>query len=476
MFPDGKMLAEVKSNDGQNSVWVRNIPTNTDTQVLAPTPLHYSGLTISPDGNQLYFVRQDANDSQDANLYTVSVLGGTPRQLLHDISGPVCFSPDAKNIVYMRIPKRHKDFSSELHSADQNGENDEVLSKNSGFTLNASYSPDGSEVAWVQLEQTGPALILLHLKSRHQDRISLPDGVDFINKINWLPDGKHLLLNAELPNSYHRAFGQFAVMAVRSGNFRRITNDAASYQGLTLSADARTLATLIVGVGSRIDYFRTADGILLTSNSSRHSPFALNWIDEERTALFGVSGGVLEISVIERDTGRSDPMSPGKPVLAPTSGVITCLSNRVVFAGTTLKSDSLITELYRINSDGTDLTALVGTDGAMEPSCPLHSHIVFYTIQEPSKGKATAWAAPLEGGTPRKVMDLPSMMSPVYSSDGKIAACQVQSGGRWNVIIKDVNSQRTLRELNLKGFLGGDALHFPVMIRHWCMFRISGTS
>jgi serine/threonine protein kinase len=470
MFPDGKMLAEAKSDDGQNSVWVRNIPTNTDTQVLAPSPLDYFGLTISPDGNRLYFVRQDAGNSHYANLYTLSVLGGIPRELVHDIAGPASFSPDGKHIVYMRIPQPRNSLSSELHIADQNGENDEVLSKNSGFSLNASYSPVGSEVAWVQLEQTGPVLILLHLKSRHQDRISMPHRVLFINNVSWLPDGKHLLLNVDLPPKdnrmfgfavSNRMFGQFAVMKVPSDTFRRITDDTASYRGLTIAADASTFATIIFNEASRVDYFRTSDGIMLTSNSSRHSLDDLNWIDDQHIALSDLSGDEPGITLIDRDTGTFNSIDMGKAGFAP-AGLTSCQGDQLVFVRLP-RPDASAHEsqhLYGINIDGTGISPLAGTDGAYMPICIRGSKLVYYAIQEPGKGNASAWAVPLEGGTPRKVMDLPSTIAPIYSSDGKTAACQVESGGRWSVIIKDLSNQRTLRELDLKGFHGGDALHF----------------
>ena len=55
---DGKFLAEVKNDAGQRTVWIRNLATNTDTQILSAYPSRYMGLTFSPDANYLYFTRE----------------------------------------------------------------------------------------------------------------------------------------------------------------------------------------------------------------------------------------------------------------------------------------------------------------------------------------------------------------------------------------------------------------------------------
>ncbi|MFY9938630.1 MAG: protein kinase, partial [Silvibacterium sp.] len=69
MSPDGRYLAEIKSNKGQQTLWVRNIPTNTDAQVLPAFPNPYVGLAFSPDGNNLYFVRGTEQSLYIRDLY-----------------------------------------------------------------------------------------------------------------------------------------------------------------------------------------------------------------------------------------------------------------------------------------------------------------------------------------------------------------------------------------------------------------------
>src|SRR5271165_6575571 len=71
MSPDGRYLAEIKNNKGQETLWVRNIPTNTDAQVLPAFPNPYVGLAFSPDGNNLYFVRGTEQSLYIRDLYQI---------------------------------------------------------------------------------------------------------------------------------------------------------------------------------------------------------------------------------------------------------------------------------------------------------------------------------------------------------------------------------------------------------------------
>jgi serine/threonine protein kinase len=62
--PDGKYilsLVRAKSDNGLASLWLRNVPTNSMTQVQPPADVWYGedALNFSPDGNYLYFVRSD---------------------------------------------------------------------------------------------------------------------------------------------------------------------------------------------------------------------------------------------------------------------------------------------------------------------------------------------------------------------------------------------------------------------------------
>jgi serine/threonine protein kinase len=53
--PDGKYILHVQDENGMQSLWLRNIPTGSDTQTVPPASGIYRHLAFSPDGNYVYF-------------------------------------------------------------------------------------------------------------------------------------------------------------------------------------------------------------------------------------------------------------------------------------------------------------------------------------------------------------------------------------------------------------------------------------
>src|SRR6266700_2993666 len=92
--PDGKYILSVMRSSGLASLWLRNVPTNSNTQVQPPADVYYGGLRFSRDGNYFYFVRSDPGNPELKFLYRAPLLGGTPLKLLSDVDSNITFSPD----------------------------------------------------------------------------------------------------------------------------------------------------------------------------------------------------------------------------------------------------------------------------------------------------------------------------------------------------------------------------------------------
>ncbi len=104
--PDGKYVLNVQRQAGKASLWLRHVPTNSDTQIVAPAEAAYRQLAFSPDGN--YFVFRKARSKlEDAfDLYRSPVLGGNPQIIARDVDSGATFSPDGKRIIYFALTIR----------------------------------------------------------------------------------------------------------------------------------------------------------------------------------------------------------------------------------------------------------------------------------------------------------------------------------------------------------------------------------
>jgi hypothetical protein len=90
-------------SQGRSSWWVRQIATNSLVRIAGPLEVSdSSGTTFSPDGDYVYFPLID-KANPDGALFRVPVLGGTPQKVLEGIWSSISFSPDGKQITYVRL-------------------------------------------------------------------------------------------------------------------------------------------------------------------------------------------------------------------------------------------------------------------------------------------------------------------------------------------------------------------------------------
>ena len=146
---DGRFLAEVKNDGGQRTLWVRNTATNTDTQIQGAFGNDYLGLAFSPDGNYLYFTRGTPENDSLRALYAMPVFGGTPKQLIVDIDSVISFSPDGNRFTYTKWTPDRKDQYSEIHIADKDGSNNQLVYATPQEAGPPVWSPDGGRLAWI---------------------------------------------------------------------------------------------------------------------------------------------------------------------------------------------------------------------------------------------------------------------------------------------------------------------------------------
>ena len=71
----------------QQSLWVRQVATKSDIQVLPAAPVIFTGVSFSPDGNYLYLTRSLETSFAHRRLHSMPSLGGTPRMLIDDVDG-----------------------------------------------------------------------------------------------------------------------------------------------------------------------------------------------------------------------------------------------------------------------------------------------------------------------------------------------------------------------------------------------------
>ena len=96
--PDGKYVLSVNDDNGLQSLWLRNVPTGSDTQVFPPSDSYYTSLAFSPDGNYIYFRKAQNATHTYFILYRAPIFGGTTHIIVQNIDSDISFSPDGHHI------------------------------------------------------------------------------------------------------------------------------------------------------------------------------------------------------------------------------------------------------------------------------------------------------------------------------------------------------------------------------------------
>jgi eukaryotic-like serine/threonine-protein kinase len=441
---DGRFLAEVKDDKGQRTLWVRNIATNTDTQILGAFANEYIGIAFSPDGNYLYFVRLTLENTAISALYVMPVFGGTPKQLIYDIDSIVSVSPDGSRFTYLQLTPGNKDQSSEIRIANKDGSDNEVVFATKEDAGPPSWSPKDNRIAWIGAVALDKyAIQIFDVASKKLTTVEAPPGISFpgpFTQVVWTPDGGHLLTFYLRPHSDH---AQIGIVTLPSGDFHPVTNDVSAYSQLALSADGRTLATVLNNIDSSVAWYKSDGGEPLSTTALRITPQTIAWASEERL-LFNVPH--VDIGQIDRATGEVHTFDIGE--IVPEDYISACPDGHILFTG--VPKGASAPWVFRMDADGGNIVQLVTSGVAPSPGCSSDSREVFYFMEESEISKASLWVVPLSGGTPRQILPPIGTQEYAISSDGRLAALTIfkEQKAHWRVF--DTSSGRMVSEVPLE--------------------------
>ena len=382
--PDGRYVVYVMRDAEKQSLWVRNVATRSDVQVLAPDVVQFQGISFSPDGNHIYFVRSDKSNAEFRYLYEMPVLGGSPRQLVRDTDATVDFSPDGQRLVFLRGHPENETIA--VHIAALDGSNERLLATLLGgvnYLYGATWSPDGKALALSILgtgQETKWGLYVINVADG-KSRQLLSTGERSIGRAVWMPDGKALVATVA-ESTLGR--GQLQIIDYPSGEMRRLTNDLSDYGPLLdMTRDGKALAA--------IQRVRISD--LWTQAADKPAdPRQLTSGDTAFTALApGPTGHVLARSS-NGDLWQVNPDSGEPTVLVPDAhnliSISACGDRYVVFDS--YRDGQL--QLWRADADGSHQIKLA--DEVRASDCSPDGKWIFYA----SKDKISKMSA--EGDTP----------------------------------------------------------------------------
>jgi len=421
--PDGNQVVYVIEDGGRRSLWLRQVATATDVQLAAPEQVFYWSLTISPDGNFLYYVFGGTGD-RNRVLFRMPVLGGTPRKVVENVGSPISFSPDGKQIAFVRSGEAE----SALMIANVDGtEERKIAARQRGIGRfgNLSYggtawSPNGRKIAFIahsiESDRGFQTVVEVPVEGGAERPLTSQQWQQ-IQRLAWLSDGSGLLMTAVEKASDFRA-AQIWHLSYPGGEARKITNDLSDYQNISLNADSSILVTV---QGDRDTHIWVApDGDVgratqLTSVSSELEGLrGVAWTPDGKIVYYSMAGGKEGIWSMEADGKNRKQLTSGEtidifPSVSPDGRYIVFASDRTGQR-----------KIWRMDIDGSNPKSL--TDRGNYPQAT--AEWVVYQTGE----RGLLWRVPIDGGEPVQLGE--NLTWSAVSPDGKLIACVLNKTGK----------------------------------------------
>src|SRR5229473_298241 len=413
--PDGKYLLHVLDENGLQSLWLRHIPTGSNTQVVTPAATRYSGLTFSPDGNYIYFVRREDSEQSIASLYDAPMLGGTPRLLIKDVDSPISFSPDGQRFAYLH---QHGDSPvADLKIARRDGTLERDLFHHKELhadNLTLSWSPDGKTIVIPIVQPTPQDLggfLAVDVASASMKQVAIAKD-RLYDEPSWLPDMTGLLVSASSAETGFRR-KQIGIVSFPDGAFHLLTTDTNDYFHASLSSDGQSVAANQTQTKYQVEIAPV--GSLDNFNPIRLSltlPI-LSWDWSPDAQILLIQGSDIRLA---------NPAGENRAIFSelkyPMDQVASCGQGRYVVFRSIGRSGGAETNLWRVDSSGTNLLRLTFGINDRVPVCSNDGKWVYYVdAAENHFLKRVA----IDGGTPQTIVKSPSEPYDV-SPDGKTVA------------------------------------------------------
>jgi serine/threonine protein kinase/Tol biopolymer transport system component len=418
--PDGRYAVYVMESEGKPSIWVRQISTSSNVQIVpAAEDTTYASTVFSRDGEYVYYLFKDKNTPQGA-LYQIPVLGGTPRKILTNISSAITFSPDGKRISFMRDDTAASG-EDQLIVVNADGTDERKLTSRKGdifFSYGGpAWSPDGKTIVSASGSYKGGfhlSVIAVDADTGEQRELTTQKW-ESTGRVAWLADGSGMILTAQEKGGI---YNQIWLLSYPGGEARKVTNDLNSYSGVSLTADSKTLVARQSETVSNIWTAPVADlNRAKQVTTGRNGWYGLNgiiWTPDGHVIYSSAASGNMELWGMNADGSNQKQLTnaaqvDGWPTVSPDGRYIFFISSR---AG--------MPSLWRMDIDGGNQKQLTSGQEDYGPQVSADGRwIVFHSWRS---GKQALWKIPFDGGEPTQLTDKFTYWATI-SPDSKLIAC-----------------------------------------------------
>jgi serine/threonine protein kinase len=314
LSPDGNLVAFAREDDGRQSLWMYQIATRSQIELVPPGKGMILTVRFSPDGNFVYFTQEIAGGTE--TLHRIPSLGGSATLILPNTNSAVDWSPDGKEICYLSFDAATG--TSALVIAGQDGGSPRTVVQaraENRIISDPSWHPNDKLVACVKTSSipvSHYSVVVYDTETGAEVWNSKPSHGS-INSPLWLPDGSGLVY-AVAENPMVRGH-QIVLVDYPSGKTRYLTRDLCRYFSLALSGDgSRLLAvredmatSILVGERSLLPELRKV------SRSRSDGMHGVCWTPDDRLIFTSDDGKAINLWSMNKDGSARNLIVNGQP-------------------------------------------------------------------------------------------------------------------------------------------------------------------
>ncbi|HEX4823922.1 MAG TPA: protein kinase [Candidatus Polarisedimenticolaceae bacterium] len=388
---DGRYFAYLTGELGKAGVRVRQVATGSDLEVVPSEDGLFEGLSFTPDGNYLFYLKCRRDNPSYRALMQVPSLGGPSRERAFDVDSTATFSPDGKQVAFVRGEPQKQHALIVVRDLEAGKERTLATVTDPRKVVGApAWSPDGAKIAAMELDASSGIFVASTVtydatSGAREVRETLKGAIP--QSVAWLADGKGLVRTGyDLASALTR---QIALVDFPSGRARRITNDVDDYAQVSVSSGDEAIAAVRRSILSD----------LWLADAGGGEPRALTSYRNAENSPFGASA---------------------------------CPDGSVLFAGP--RSQSL--QIYSVAAAGAVPKPLTeGTALAVAPSCFAQG---FVHNRFDTDGRAQVWRADADGGNARNLTPDGAYQVLDVARDGSImTVTRVDDSSIWTINLKD---------------------------------------
>jgi Tol biopolymer transport system component/DNA-binding winged helix-turn-helix (wHTH) protein len=438
--PDGKYVAYIQSERGQESLWVRQVEIVGGIEVVPPGGNHFVGITFSPDGNSIFYVKY-GKDVAASGLYQVPVLGGAARKILTEVDSQISFAPDKRHFTFMENDLSRKEARLIIAGLDDAEQRQLVVHPGVHWMTDAApaWSPDGQVIIFTARIQTSKSasttasLVEVRVADGKQ-RILNTRQWDAIQAIEWLADGTGLIVAAR--DSASLLAHQLWQVDYPDGGARAITKDLNSYSSAGVTADMKSLVTILhrrIANLWIVPSDRSSEAVRIHSGNSKDLGWTLGveWLRDGKIIYGSTASGKEDVWLMNAD--GSDQKQVTTTAGANFEPTVSDDGRTVVYVS---KAADAAQNLWKMNLDNGERAQL--TDGGFDLRPDISPDGRWVVYMSVIKDSPTLWKIPIDGGgAPVRLSDKIAAV-PRVSPDGRFIACfyraQVETYSKFAVL------------------------------------------